>query len=126
MDLARSERGRKYGISATSWQGPKSVTGAISGRIAGWMCACGVQLDFKEDFASCSDCKKQYKKAPLKGSNNFNTDTSIKGLPEMNNSNSEDPHESLLCSSSGNTCGQAEPGSYDIRAGNPVRKVGES
>jgi UDP-2-acetamido-3-amino-2,3-dideoxy-glucuronate N-acetyltransferase len=32
------------------------------GKIKGWMCACGIQLDFKGDVAKCMACKRRYKK----------------------------------------------------------------
>lgn len=30
------------------------------GRIVGWMCECGIKLDFKDENASCAECGKRY------------------------------------------------------------------
>lgn len=34
----------------------------IPGRIAGYMCECGVKLSFKKDSAACASCSKRYAK----------------------------------------------------------------
>jgi len=31
-------------------------------RIKGWMCKCGIKLNFKNPIASCKNCKKRYRK----------------------------------------------------------------
>lgn len=31
-------------------------------RIQGWMCECGVKLEFKKSKAICKSCKKEFKK----------------------------------------------------------------
>jgi UDP-2-acetamido-3-amino-2,3-dideoxy-glucuronate N-acetyltransferase len=32
-------------------------------RIAGWMCRCGIRLDFTENRAVCRKCGREYKKS---------------------------------------------------------------
>ena len=31
-------------------------------RIKGWICECGIKLDFKKGFATCNECSRKYKK----------------------------------------------------------------
>jgi len=50
------------GAVVTNDVAPYAIVAGIPARLIGWACECGVRLTFANDHATCSECKRQYRK----------------------------------------------------------------